>query len=166
MSSKILFWGCSLNIFVIVFVFVFPIVFCWSGHVFSDQMSQRSKVQKIVFWRCSLNVFVFLLVRWCFVMTPISFVRFFVWSGRPKGFESNTMTKQLVTKVGLELLGQLKIQIRMGIAQIAIWPPLSRSDWHFLYPIWASFSTIFSTFVKLQCVIIITLSLHQIDIMQ
>ena len=98
-------------------------------------MSQRSKVSEIALWRCSLNVFVifivivfvfvfvfvfvvvFLLVRSCFLKTPISFARL---GFGLEGFESNTMTKQLVTKVGLELLGQLKIQIRMGIAQIAI----------------------------------------------
>ena len=41
-------------------------------------------------------------------MTPIRFARLGVWSGRLEGFESNTMTKQLITKVGLELLRQLK----------------------------------------------------------
>ena len=80
----------------------------------SDEMSQRSKVSEIALWRCSLNVFiifiaivfvsvfvfvflfvfvfvvVFLLVRSCFLMTPIRFARLWVWSGRLEGFESNT----------------------------------------------------------------------------
>ena len=41
---------------------------------------------------------------------PHQFCNVLVWSGRPKGFESNTvnMPEQPVSKVGLELLGQLK----------------------------------------------------------
>ena len=69
----------------------------------SDQMSQRSKGSKIALWRYSLNVIVFvfafvfvvvfLLVRSCFFMTPIS--------------DSDDWR---VTKVGLELLGLLKME--------------------------------------------------------
>ena len=69
----------------------------------SDKMSQRSKVSKVALWRYSLNVIVFvfafvfvvvfLLVRSCFFMTPIS--------------DSDDWR---VTKVGLELLGQLKME--------------------------------------------------------
>ena len=69
----------------------------------SDQMSQRSKVSEIALWRYSLNVIVFvfafvfvvvfLLVRSCFFMTPIS--------------DSDDWR---VTKVGLELLGLLKME--------------------------------------------------------
>ena len=62
----------------------------------SDEMFQRSKVSKIALWRCFVNVLVifiviffvfvfvvvFLLVRSCFLMTPIRFARLGVWSGR------------------------------------------------------------------------------------
>ena len=50
MSSKIPLWGCSLNVFVIVIVFVFAFLIGFVGQVMfshhSDQMSQRSKVSK------------------------------------------------------------------------------------------------------------------------
>ena len=44
----------------------------------SDQMYKWSKVSKIALSRFSLNVFVvvFVLIRLCFLMTPISFARF------------------------------------------------------------------------------------------
>ena len=76
----------------------------------SDEMSQRSKVSEIALLRCSLNVFVivfvfvfvfvvvFLLVRSCFLVTPIRFARLGVWSGKLEGFESNTMTQTLVSE--------------------------------------------------------------------
>merc|ERR1712016_155095 len=73
--------GCSLNVFVfvfvivflfvfvfvIVFVFVFFIVFVnFFGHVMSshhsEQMSQRSQVSRIALKRCSQNVLVFVFV--------------------------------------------------------------------------------------------------------
>ena len=42
---------------------------------------------------------------------PHQFCKVSVWSGRPEGFESITANnqEQSVTKVGIELLGQLKI---------------------------------------------------------
>ena len=51
MSSKIPLWGCSLNVFAIVIVFL--IVFFVGQVTFShhsDQMSERSKVSKIRIW--------------------------------------------------------------------------------------------------------------------
>ena len=68
---------CSLNVFVIVFVFVF----------FVDQVM--------------------------FSHDPHQFCEVSVWCGRPEGFESNTanMPEQPFTKVGLEVLGQLKMSM-------------------------------------------------------
>ena len=104
--SKIALWRCSLNVFVIVFVFCICLRRClFVGQVMfshhSDHMSQRSKVSKIALWRYSLNIIVivivfvfafvfvvmFLFVRSCFFMTPISFARFRFGL---KGFESIT----------------------------------------------------------------------------
>ena len=48
-----------------------------------------------------------------FSQAPISFARL---GFGLEGFESNTMTKQLVTKVGLELLGQIK-KVQAGFAR-------------------------------------------------
>merc|ERR1712016_308889 len=81
--------GCSLNVFVfvfvivflfvfvfvIVFVFVFFIVFVnFFGHVMSphhyEQMPQRSQVSRIALRRCSQNVLVFVFV---FVFVFVNF---------------------------------------------------------------------------------------------
>ena len=81
-SLKIALWACSLQVFVIVIVIVFVFVFVF--------------------------VVVFLLVRSCFRMTPINFARFqFGLEGR-KALNPTQWVSQSITKVGLELLGQLK----------------------------------------------------------
>ena len=87
----------------------------------SDEMFQMSKVSEIILWRCSLNVFVIFIVIFIvnvfvfvfvFLMTPISFARFrFGLEGR-KALkpicQNSEWVSEWVTKVGLELLGQLK----------------------------------------------------------
>ena len=84
----------ALNVFVICHCLCICICRCpFVGQVMfshhSDEMSQRSKVSEIALWRCSLNLFVifivfvfvfvfvvvFLLVRSCFLMTPIRSAR-------------------------------------------------------------------------------------------
>ena len=89
-TINIALWRCSLNVFVIVFVFCICLRRClFVGQVMfshhSAQMSQSSKVSNIALWRCSLNVFVivfvivivlvfvvvFLLVRSCFLIALI-----------------------------------------------------------------------------------------------
>ena len=124
--SNIALWKCSKNVFVIVivFVFVFVVVFFVGQVMFShhsDQMSQRSKVSKIALWRYSLNVivivfvFVFAFVRSCFFMTP-SFLQGFRFGlegwkalNPTQWMKHSECVSEWVTKVGLELLGQLKI---------------------------------------------------------
>ena len=87
--------------------------FCWSGHVFSSLWSNVSKVKSLK--DCSLKVFSkciclchCICLRRClfvrqvmFSYDPNQFCRVSVWSGRPEGFESNTIT-QSMTKVGLD----------------------------------------------------------------
>ena len=80
---------CSLNVYVIDIDIVFVFVFVF--------------------------VVVFLLVSSCFLITSIhQFCMVSVWSGSPEGFVSITanMTEQSISKVGLELLGQLNIIMR------------------------------------------------------
>ena len=84
----------------------------------SNQMSQRWKVSKIALWRCSLNVFVivfvfvfvFLLVMSCFLMIPINFARLGFGLEGWNALNPTQSVSESVTKVGLELLGQLKIK--------------------------------------------------------
>ena len=60
--SRVVLWGCSLNIFVIVIVLAFVIVFFWSGHVSSSlwsDVSHGSQVSGVTLWVCFLNVWVF-----------------------------------------------------------------------------------------------------------
>ena len=115
-------------------IFVMPGVFSWTQlqlhlvgkkteNMFmfphhSDQMSQRWKVSKIALWRCSLNVFVivfvfvfvfvFLLVMSCFLMIPINFARLGFGLEGWNALNPTQSVSESVTKVGLELLGQLK----------------------------------------------------------
>ena len=103
--------------------------FCWSGHVFSSLWSNVSKVKSLE--NCSLKVFskcichclcICLCICFCsclfvgqfmFSHDPHQFCEVSIRSGRPDGFESNTMkmNSQWVCKVSLELLGQLKKMI-------------------------------------------------------
>ena len=73
----------------------------------SDQMPQWSKVPKIALWRCSLNVFVIGIV----------FAFFFVVVSQ--------WVSEWVTKVGLELLGQLRNKMEpIGTPRPWIWNPI------------------------------------------
>mgnify|MGYP006863872797 CR=1 FL=1 len=56
--SRVTLWGCSLNVFVFVFVFVSQVM----SPRHSDQMSQRTKVSGVANWGCSPNVFIIVLV--------------------------------------------------------------------------------------------------------
>ena len=100
--------------------------FCWSGHVSPSLRSNVSKVKSIkyrslkVFSKCNclchcLCLCICLCLCRClfvgqvmFSHDPHQFCKVGVWSGRPEGFESNTMSES-VSEVGLELLGQLKM---------------------------------------------------------
>ena len=97
----------------------------------SDQMSQRSTVSKIALWRyfliLSVIVIVFVFVfAFVFVIHvghlvnphvdhPQQFSKVLVWYVRLEGSESSTVS-QSVSKVGLELLGQLKIMSAINIS--------------------------------------------------
>ena len=91
--------GCPLNVFILknptlkLFSKCICLSFCWSGHVSSPLWSNVSKVKSLK--DRSLKVF-----------------EVGVWSGRLEGFESWTANAlqwvRTMTKVGLELLGQLK----------------------------------------------------------
>ena len=67
-----------------------------------------------VFSKCICHCLCICLRRCLFVgqvmfsYDPNQFCRVSDWSGRPEGFESTTMSESM-TKVGLELLGQLKM---------------------------------------------------------
>ena len=60
-----------------------------------------------------LSVFFAFFGQVMFSYDPHRFCEVSVWSGRPEGFESKG-SEQLLTKVGLELLGQLKKLILIG----------------------------------------------------
>ena len=101
----------------------FSLFFCWSGHVFSSLWSNVSKVKSLkdcslkVFFKCICHCHCICICRCLFVgqvmfsHDPHQFCKVSVWSGRPEGFESITANnqEQSVTKAGIELLGQLKI---------------------------------------------------------
>ena len=99
--------------------------FCWSGHVFSSPWSNVSKVKSLK--DCSLKVFSKCICH-CLCICLCSLSLSFCWSGHVfawppsilQGFglvwkagrlwiQHNQWVSEWVTRVGLEMLGQLKI---------------------------------------------------------